>query len=324
MQQIAFISHVPRSGSTFLARLLDDWTENTVVLPEIQLPTMLLRSINASQNHLSESDFLKCLANDPQLIDLGVNTESLAAMYDSDFSTLLGDTIAEIARQIRTCETPDLIVVKCGTIWRHVGALRKLMPNAKVIGVVRDPRAVAASCLRSHRPYYPDRKMGRGDPWHIASQWRQWCEFHSEQAIENTLVIRYEDLIDKPQITFAEIANWLRCVARNEPSQESNYSVATAEQKIHSRVHRPPDLSRLDAWKTELSTRQVTCIEFASRKSMKQWGYTQISLGVNHLLRIFSQLITGYCQHLWCQVDHLSWRVKRKLGLVRRVSSQSA
>ena len=80
------------------------------------------------------------------------------------------------------------------TVHRHFALIAKLLPEAKFIHLVRDPRDVAPSAV----------KMGwAGNAWAGAGRWleaeEQWSKLSATLKSESYLEIRYEDLIRQPE-----------------------------------------------------------------------------------------------------------------------------
>ena len=160
-----------------------------------------------------------------------------------------------------------------------IPAIQELMPNAKFIHMVRDPRDVVTSTLKM--------KFGADDPviaaleWHIALGC--WLLAERIVAADRRMECRYEDLCTAPQETMIRLAKFvdhteteaikaLTDQASAGSKQNSGFeTVAVVEH--HMRLIEPVAASRVGRYKTELSAEQIQKIESIAQYGMLAYGY---------------------------------------------------
>lgn len=157
---------------------------------------------------------------------------------------------------------------------RHTGLLREHFPAARFVHVVRDPRAVALSFMRS--------PLHRSNPLYAARRWRrdagagrQLTDTHPERAIET----RYEDLVAEPRETLARVCAFLgldfdeRTLAYHRDAADE---LRPSHRAIHARLAAPPDPARIHAWRDTLTPGQIRTIETIAGPLMDRFGYQRL------------------------------------------------
>jgi len=152
---------------------------------------------------------------------------------------------------------------------KHIGAsvhsrmdlLPKLWPNAKFVHILRDPRDVARSCIG----------MGWvGNVFHGAKYWlkpeRHWDILCKKIPKQNTLTVRYEDLVREPEKVLSEICSFLRL--------EFHRSMLNIEGRTS---YSQPDAKFAEQWKRKLGSREIAWVESECRELMERRGYTCVS-----------------------------------------------
>jgi hypothetical protein len=139
---------------------------------------------------------------------------------------------------------------KCCT--SQVPVVADLFPNARFIWIVRDVRAVVCS-FRQH---------SGGDYYTTSLSWvndaREAGLFGKERAA-HTRVLRYEDLVARPQEHFERIASFLD---REPPRRLS--------------MVRKARTTSLDKWRGQLRPRQIRRIEEICFEEMRHYGYQPV------------------------------------------------
>lgn len=160
--------------------------------------------------------------------------------------------------------------------------IRACFPNARVIHIIRDPRAVVCSTIKSF-------KHGEFSDWNIYSTARYWLRcftVHARQASTNAdgyMLVRYEDFVTRPKKTLSAISSFLGLrftekmlnshrVAANyiRPDKSGNFPA------LHSLTQHRLDPGRAEAWKQILSPSQYKLIERTAGKQMETLGYRPV------------------------------------------------
>lgn len=170
--------------------------------------------------------------------------------------------------------------------------LLDLWPRARVVHLVRDPRAVALSTRRGGFV---------GTVWHGCEQWLQ-----SERCVEvmqhrmdptQWVRVRFEDLLADPAAQLRRICGLL-CV---EPRIDAMLAYPRRSN------HRPPDPARAEAWRQKLRGRRLALVQGRCGDLMSRRGYrTESPPG---------EALAGRGERAWLAVANRVWRFS---GSIRR------
>lgn len=156
---------------------------------------------------------------------------------------------------------------------RHVFDIQWLaetFPTAQIIHVIRDGRDVASSLLKAgwvsnftEAAYYWQEKVQAGRKAGRALEKRRYCE------------VKYEQLVIDPERMLKHICNWLNLTYIPEMLDPSATSVnyISGDWHLHRMVTRPVDASRIYAWKTALSLRQLANFEAVTEELLNELNY---------------------------------------------------
>jgi hypothetical protein len=163
---------------------------------------------------------------------------------------------------------------------RHVFRIAEMLsvwPEAKVVCLVRDPRAVVAS--------YRDWKRGKPDST-APDRFRATRSYHpvlssllvksaveaSQQArrrfgAERILLLRYEELVTEPEPSVRALAEWIG--VDYVPSMLDVQNKYGSYGDVKGGISQAP----LERWRTKLSPTEIAVIQTCCRRTMEQLGY---------------------------------------------------
>jgi len=154
---------------------------------------------------------------------------------------------------------------------RYGELLRAHFSGARFIHVIRDPRAVASSLVRS--------EVHRATPYHAARRWHD--DVAAGLAFEQNypgemLRIRYEDMVTRPDSVLRRVCRFLDLefsdsMLRYHEHVPSVYGSYYGQ--IHSGLSKPVSTGSIDAWKRHLSEADVAVIEFICSDLMETLEY---------------------------------------------------
>jgi hypothetical protein len=144
-----------------------------------------------------------------------------------------------------------------GSVHRHFGRLLQLWPGARMIHILRDPRAVARSVVT----------MGwAGNAWAGARRWvvaeLDWDRVCERLEPERRHEVRYEDLVRQPEETLRGVCAFLGLAydeAMLSYPQDSTYSAPSPE--------------RLGRWREELSPAEQALVDARVGALLLRRGY---------------------------------------------------
>ncbi|MBN1572762.1 MAG: sulfotransferase [Deltaproteobacteria bacterium] len=204
---------------------------------------------------------------------------------------------------------------------RHGELLKTAYPDSRFIHVIRDPRAVVNSLINSdvHRSnaYYGSFRWNRDVNQGLSLK---------KRYPEDTLEVRYESLITDPEETLKGICrfievNFEREILDQDKTKTKEYS--KFYNKINVKIGQPPDPQRLDAWRSDLSRRQISLIESLCAETMKRLGYAPSanyrSPNGIYIFYLRLQRIFGFMRQLFHYVlnrrQYIICNIRRKLKL---------
>lgn len=205
---------------------------------------------------------------------------------------------------------------------RHGHFLKSVYPDARFIHVIRDPRAVVSSLIRSN-VHYSNAYFG-------AHRWLRDVSAGmklKQDFPDDVLAVRYEDLVLQSESTLRTICAFLNLAF--EPGMMDYHHTGPAEYngyyaQIHSGLSRAPDRSRIDAWQRHLSPRQVAVIESISAPLMVTWDYAPADAAAPEAAALYflwlrGERLFGFARQIWHNMTtrrgYLRSLVRRKLAL---------
>jgi len=185
----------------------------------------------------------------------------------------------------------------------RIAEIRACFPNAQIIHIVRDPRAVACSSIKAF-------SGGQFTDWNVYCSTRYWLrcfKIHgqqqpAEEGLGRYLLVRFEDFVTRSEKTLQSISSFLgldfapemlkahQTAAKYVPLDSSG-NMPT----LHALTQRPLDASRADAWKRILTPEHAKLVERLAGRQMRTLGYECASSGEDHP----AQVSTTYFSARW-------------------------
>jgi tetratricopeptide (TPR) repeat protein len=224
-----FILGMPRAGSTLIEQILASHAEieGTMELPDIPA---LAKRLGGRKTRSDASAYPECLA------ELG-----------PDELRALGEEYLEATRIQRKTGRPYFID-KMPNNWAHVGLIRLILPNAKIVDARRHPLACCFSNFKQHFA------RGQGfsyDQGELGRYYRDYvtltADFDAAQPGRLHRVL-YEAMVEAPEAEIRRLLDFLAlpfdpaCLAFHE--NERAVRTASSEQ-----VRRPINREGLDQWR---------------------------------------------------------------------------
>lgn len=278
----------PRSGTTLLRFMLDAHPE-LAIPPETGFLT-LGTTFTTSGNTLRE-DFFQATVNYPPAAPAWSDFDVAKDAYRAALTEIEPFTVSEgfrtfyrlYAARFGKQRYGDKTPIYC----QHLDTIRRVLPEARFIHIIRDGRDVA----RSLRPMWfsPGAKMDVQ-----AAFWRA-CVTAAQRAgtgRHDYFELRYEDLVSSPRAVLEQLCAYLELPFH--PAMLSYYertperlrehktlyradgsTVVTHQQRLvqQERTTKPPDASRVFAWKREMSQEERTTFERVAGDLLRELGY---------------------------------------------------
>jgi hypothetical protein len=208
--------------------------------------------------------------------------------------------------------------IRCGA------TLLEQFPEAKLIHVVRDGRAVSASILPLD--------WGPNTIDEAAHNWMQRLAValaaESYLGHDRIMRVRYEDVVRDPDRVLRTVCAHVGIDFQSQMTEGDGFDSPAYTARQHTLVGRRPDASRIDAWKSCLTERQIEIFESIAGELLSYLGY-DLCFGyrARRMTRMERRLglIRGYCRKKF--INRFRLRRRRKLvqpgTCVRRVESSA-
>lgn len=199
--------------------------------------------------------------------------------------------------------------------------IRQLLPNARFIHVVRDPRDVVCSTLKM--------RFGAFDATVAAMEWHitigAWLMAERWLPPQDRFEFRYEDLCTSPEAAFARVAGFLGFPATEASKALQEHAAggrkgqtgfeAVASQAHHTRIAEPLSPSRVGRYKQELTAAQLQAVEEQTCGGMLACGYQPEQMRLHPLAREDRPLLLkALLRDLWGRCRNRLTRNPRNTG----------
>ncbi len=278
-----FIVGMPRSGTSLLSSILSAHP-NIAISPE----SHFLRYWMKHYSHLNINNIEKFEFFWNEFIvgehfsHFGVNPEviknKILSEHEIEYKTIFNHLMQEYAAKMRKKrwgeKTPDH--------YRNVNTLLEWYPQARIIWMIRDPRAVIASLEKV--------PWSRKSPKSNAYRWHD-CVLRFEKewiSDERVQILKYETLVEYPESTIRSLCKFIgeeytstMLSSRSDTTSPIINRSKWAKDYL-ARSLQPITKSSLDKWQSVFSTHQVTEIENITRALMLKYSYQPISSKLNY------------------------------------------
>ena len=285
-----FIVGAPRSGTTLMRAILSAHPA-IAIAPETQFFNDWVRpyshlDITCSNNF---QWFWEEFSKSKYFSSLGIESDAtwarILAANARDYKTIFDSVLQEYAIKMKKRRWGE----KTPAHDSYVDVLLRWYPQARIIWMFRDPRAVTASLLNA--------------PWASqytevhAKKWRNTMGFFDQQWAEDMRVklVQYEMLVTNPEFELRQVCRFIgeeynsamlfdRSKVSSPISSNSDWGKARQEAAIQ-----PITNASLEKWRTSLSPTQIALVEHITWHGMLKHGYQPITEGLNRwqLIKFF-------------------------------------
>jgi len=263
-----FVGGCERSGTTLLGAMLGAHS-SCLCVPEMQFKLDILRfPDHGAQETIDKAEVIRRLAQRSSFRIWELNLNNAALLHEQLSCRQLIEWIVTAYGQTVGKPMPAMWVDHTPSNIRYVRTLLRLFPDAHIVHIVRDGRAVAASVL----------PLDWG-PNQIDSAAHYWAErlafgFAAEsQWPERVMRVRYEDLVQDPEPVLQKICEALAIQYEPAMSQGKGFRVPQYTAQQHALVGSAPNPTRARAWETQLTPRQIEIFESLTSDLLESLGY---------------------------------------------------
>jgi hypothetical protein len=153
----------------------------------------------------------------------------------------------------------------------HIGELRRVFPQARVVNLVRDGRDVALSLLRV--------PFGPANVWAAAHQWRAAVDAGDGAAAvlgDDLLTVRYEDIVSDPAAAVPHICEFLEIgyepgmlAVQDTPPDR----IAAGQEAWFRELYAGISQSSVGKWRRQMRPADVALFESIAGAQLERHGY---------------------------------------------------
>ncbi|WP_417514644.1 sulfotransferase family protein [Minwuia sp.] len=277
-RQIVFLMYENRSGSTFLASRLDLHDEIAVTIETEAFADLLetgpeIRSeedVDRVTDTFMDDDKFRAWNLDRKTLRFGLAVLSRPASFEVILRKVLD-------LHFDGADVPYYLV-KGTRLTHHIARLRKEIPSARYLHIIRDPRGVFGSQKQSIGSYTA--RAMNDDPFDAARRWAANAQRVDKVAGEDLMEVRYEDLITDHDATMDSIRAFIQRddlpeIARAAEMDGEAYLAKIPEDQrhLHQNLVRQPRADRVEAWREELTDAEIALTQQGAGSMLDAKGY---------------------------------------------------
>ncbi|MEZ5061200.1 MAG: sulfotransferase [Solirubrobacterales bacterium] len=281
-----FVVGLTRSGTTLLRMMLDAHRE-LAIPPETHFVPDVIKAVRAEAG---TDAVLAAFTDNRTWNDFGISTEEMRGRIEADG----GGGAAEVVRAFFTAyaerQGKERWGDKTPAYMLSIQRIGRTLPESRFIHLIRDGRDVALSQTARALNEQPP-------PAEQAARWVKRIRKARDQAATlkgpRYVEARYEDLVREPEATLRRICEFVelpwdegmlsyheRAAERlsemaGELRQEGAHATQEAGYRVdnHAPTTKPPDPSKLDKWRTQMSAEDLAAYEGVAGEMLGELGY---------------------------------------------------
>ena len=279
LKGLFFIFFDSRSGSTYLANMLSR-NPDVAIPPESNfLPRIISSFPQETFNDSRELTlFLDIIFSEKKFIDWGLKKDELFKKMSKIMPISTSKAIMSVCQEFRDVNAKDaqLFGLKKGYI-KYYKKIIALFPDAKIIGLIRDGRAVFNSKKKSI--YSKTKRPFETNPYKAGIKWvgvTRKLRHIKRELPDQTLIIHYEEMVKDERNILKKISAFLGLGMRANLNNDNKYEIPGRYGNIHSNIKKPPIKERISAWQKELVEEEIFAFESMAFTELLQEGYEPV------------------------------------------------
>ena len=278
-----FLMGDSRSGTTYLANLLIHHQEIGLA-PESNFALRLLDHFESQAivDRKRLDSALDTIFIERKFLDWKMDRVELAAKLEARLPLDFAEITKLVLLDYCTREFPDCRVWGLKKGGRYILDAERLLqhfPKARFVNLVRDGRAVFCSKRKALHS-----STGKPLETNVIRAAECWVEFvdafdaFRERHPENALEVSYEGMLSSLGDGLERIFRFLGVERDPSIAERARKSLDPAyvmdrSRHLHGNVSKPPLTSRIDAWRNELTDREIRAYEMVAGDALKRKGY---------------------------------------------------
>lgn len=277
--ELAFLTYIPRSGSTLLARLLCEH-EGICVSQSGKFPDGIYRAGLKASSPQELPQAVERIHKDIHFKGWGFSKkETLGLLSTLPLPLQFEDFLPAILQEHCSNQghPANIAIYKNNRYIKNVEELRDRFPGSKFIFLMRDPRGIFNSTRKNI-----DIRTGKimnTNPLSTAINFNMICKsvvrYQSKQWFH---LLRFEDLVSSPE---RQIESLLQFLETPVQKKEGTYAqkIPEGQWALHKNVPSSPNPLIAQAWEKELTKQEKKLIESVTADNLEAFGYPKTTAG---------------------------------------------
>jgi hypothetical protein len=275
-QKIHFIAYLNRSGSTLLARKLNDFEDMAVSLEAKFSNYVIEKLFIENENHIDK--WINILYKDKKFRKWNVQKETLKKKLAEIQKPIRFKDFLKVALQLhlRDEKKAKYIFYKSRTFWGNLEKKEEIFPESVHIFIDRDPRAIFNSQSKSVDSQ--TKQIMQSDIEKFAldykkNQKRITYNLKNENIKDKILIIRYENLIQNEDYEINKILTYFSASKNKFAKRDYSEKIPDEQKHLHEKLRKGNLKRRINAWKTELDNDEIRYLNLVLRNEILENGY---------------------------------------------------
>jgi hypothetical protein len=277
MTQFLYIVGRGRSGTTLLSKILNAHSEISVAPEGVFMMNLYYKYKDVEEwTPALLKNFIQDIFRENRITNLwGIEAKGLEEhLLRLVGHRSYGEICAEVYRYFSNCEgkrDARVLIDKNPHYSLFVNQLGEILPAAKFIYIVRDPRDTVLS--------YQQKKFDMFSVPGLAYRWEKYNEIilkHRGRFPDRYFTLRYEDLVSDPEPELEKLCQFIGIdytkgfldFYKDEDENRPEWFRSSFEG-----IRRPLDRDNAYKWKTEMSPADIRAAQKAAFPLMKYFGY---------------------------------------------------
>lgn len=314
-----FIVGMQRSGTTLMRAILSSHP-HIAIAPETHYCNRFMKQVNghSALDIPTFKSFWRTFSESERFRDLGINPAVLEKLVYASGDLSLGNTFSLVLREYARQQGRPRWGEKTPHHYRYIQQLLSWFPNARILVMVRDPRAVCSSLLVVPWRQWGWRGVGSLELHSLkrarricldAAQWQQHVDDLRLRWAEDVRIkiVTYESLVHDPNLVIRAVCEFVEVPFVESMLTDRSWSTVTVrDYKSYSnntdtwiRNHlassiAPISSAAVDKWRESLLIWEIECIEKTCASGMRWIGYRR----AYEMISVVDQLRGQACR-LW-------------------------
>jgi hypothetical protein len=307
-----FIGGCSRSGTTLLGAMIGAHSQ-IVATPESHFKTEVYTSLKQPADEIDVA--LKKIVQHHRFKHWSIplnNRQTIIQQAQGSYPRLIL-ALVEAYRQNKLNKPPTQFWVDhTPSNINYAHLLDSMFPEFKMIHIVRDGRAVAASIIPLD--WGPNTAIAAAHFWLESVSFGLAAEQHL--GTKRIIRITYEDLVSHPMDTMKSICSFINVPFEQDMTSGTGFTPPTYTASQHRLVGKPPQAIAANRWQHILSPRQIKSFEAITADMLQHFGYDRKYDGKaaypNVISRFQSDIFEIYRGYLFNKFKHQLRRIRSK------------